>query len=95
MARGDVIVFGVSTTPAMPVDVDFLIKRVAGVAGDSIPEWLGARRELSHLTHIPEGYCIVVGDNAGRSQDSRQLGLVPETSIQAVVSLPARPKVTK
>ena len=75
--RGEVIVFRV------PDDqLAHRIKRVAAVAGDPLPDWLAPT--LPDVSHVPPGHVAVAGDNA-RSQDSRQLGLVPCGDIVGAV----------
>ncbi|WP_406039831.1 S26 family signal peptidase [Micromonospora sp. NBC_00898] len=76
---GDVVVFRRDAGD----DLAHLVKRVAAVAGDSVPA------EFRHTfdgDRVPLGYILVRGDNA-RSLDSRRLGLVSLDSVVAVVVL--------
>ena len=70
-AVGDVIVF-------LPDDRGYRIKRVAAIAGDPVPAWLG--RDPGAC--IPAGHVIVRGDNP-RSEGSRELGYIPLGAIIA------------
>ena len=70
-AVGDVIVF-------LPDDRGYRIKRVAAIAGDPVPAWLG--RDPGAC--IPAGHVIVRGDNP-RSEGSRELGYIPIGAIIA------------
>jgi signal peptidase I len=70
-AVGDVIVF-------LPDDLGYRIKRVAAIAGDPVPAWLG--RDPGAC--IPAGHVIVRGDNP-RSEGSRKLGYIPIGAIIA------------
>ena len=68
---GDVIVF-------LPDERGPRIKRVAAIAGDPVPAWLG--RDAG--ARIPAGHVIVRGDNP-RSEGSRELGYIPIATIVA------------
>ncbi|QVQ52443.1 hypothetical protein J4H86_00855 [Spiractinospora alimapuensis] len=48
-----------------------LIKRVAAVAGDPVPDDV-----ISDRSHVPEGMVALRGDNADASIDSRHYGLI-------------------
>ena len=65
-------------------DVAWRIKRIAAVAGDPVPAWL----ETDHPV-VPAGRVVVVGDNTGHSEDSRQLGYIDTASVAGAV--PHRP----
>lgn len=79
---GDVIVF---RPRSAHTDVAWRIKRVAAVAGDPVPVWLA-----NGDTVVPPGRVVVVGDNAGHSGDSRQLGYIDLATVAGVV--PDRPR---
>ncbi|WP_328453057.1 S26 family signal peptidase [Amycolatopsis sp. NBC_00438] len=78
---GDVIVFRPRHAAG---DVAWRIKRIAAVAGDPVPDWL----ETDHPV-VPAGRVVVVGDNTGHSQDSRQLGYIEISGVAGAV--PDRP----
>lgn len=78
---GDVIVFRPRSTAT---DVAWRIKRIAAIAGDPVPDWLAADHPV-----VPAGRVVVVGDNAGHSEDSRQLGYIDLASVAGAV--PHRP----
>ena len=76
-ARDDVVVF---TAPGRPTEPALLVKRVAAVAGDPAPAWLGAAPD----ERVPEGHVAVSGDT-GRSRDSRHFGYVRADRVTGVV----------
>jgi signal peptidase I len=83
---GDVVVF---RTPdelrdgdsGLESTVDCLVKRVAAVAGDPVPEDM---RDRAGGDLVPPGYLLVRGDNPD-SLDSRRIGLVSLVSVLARV----------
>jgi signal peptidase I len=75
--RHDVVVF---TAPGRPAEPARLVKRVAAVAGDPAPAWLGT----APGERVPAGHVAVSGD-AGRSRDSRHFGYVRADSVTGVV----------
>jgi signal peptidase I len=81
---GDVIVF---RPRSAATDVAWRIKRIAAVAGDPVPAWL----ETDHPV-VPAGRVVVVGDNTGHSEDSRQLGYIDLTTIAGAVPHRAAPE---
>lgn len=80
------------------------VKRGVGVGGDSIvlgdavvvvggrtyDVSLQAAEQLKKYSSVPDTMVFVVGDNPGRSTDSRHYGLVPLTSIRGRVLFPRR-----
>jgi signal peptidase I len=62
---------------ARPGVPDHLVKRVAGVAGDEVPDGAGERRRLG------PGQLYLLGDGHP-SMDSRRLGPFDETAVIAV-----------
>lgn len=76
---GDVVVFRVAPAAnPVPGDPPWRIKRIAAVAGEPVPPWLGEHGR------VPPGHLVVSGDNP-RSQDSRQLGFVAMSTVVGVV----------
>lgn len=63
---------------------EWMIKRVAAVPGDARPAFLPARAAGSGA-FVPAGQLVVLGDNPGRSLDSRQLGYIPAERVLGVV----------
>jgi signal peptidase I len=76
LAVGDVVVFSVPHAG----DLALRIKRVAAIAGEPVPAWVDRLGSI-----VPPAHLVVAGDNPV-SQDSRQLGFVPETAVIAVVT---------
>jgi signal peptidase I len=81
---GDVIVF---RPRSAATDVAWRIKRIAAVAGDPVPAWL----ETDHPV-VPAGRVVVVGDNTGHSEDSRQLGYIDLAAVAGAVPHRAAPE---
>jgi signal peptidase I len=55
----------------------YLIKRVAAVPGDRVPESCRAPTSPRLPEYVPPGSFIMLGDNPRRSYDSRFAGLIP------------------
>ncbi|MFI9591432.1 S26 family signal peptidase [Nonomuraea sp. NPDC052265] len=100
-----VTVEGVSMVPTLRPGQRLLARRAAGVTGDVVVvRGRGglmvkrlAAREGERLPAVlgsgvvPAGRVAVLGDNPGRSADSRQFGLLPASAVVAVVrSAPIR-----
>ena len=81
---GDVIVF---RPRSAATDVAWRIKRIAAVAGDPVPVWLPADHAI-----VPAGHVVVAGDNAGHSEDSRQLGYIDLAAVAGAVPHRAAPE---
>ncbi|KXK58317.1 hypothetical protein AWW66_30465 [Micromonospora rosaria] len=70
----------------------WMIKRVAAVEGDPIPDGLAALLpDGVPWTHVPPGRLVLLGDNRAASMDSRHLGLFPVRRVLGAV-LPGRPR---
>ncbi len=82
---GDVAVFRGPQRPSATGPA-WLVKRVAGVAGEPVPDDL---REMITDHVIPDG-CIVVRGDAARSLGSRQLGYISDRSVLGVVVHPVQ-----
>ncbi|WP_020390317.1 S26 family signal peptidase [Kribbella catacumbae] len=57
-----------------------LVKRAAAVPGDPAPSWLWSAGD----NLVPPDRLVVLGDNASRSQDSRQLGYLPGRAVVGI-----------
>lgn len=85
---GDVVVFRLAEpVPGAP---SMLVKRVAAVAGDPVPESV---RPAVDADVVPPGEFVVLGDN-GQSLDSRKLGLIPLDRLVGRVTRLMRPEQT-
>ncbi|RKH46922.1 S26 family signal peptidase [Corallococcus sicarius] len=88
-ARSDIIVFLLTPEQreamAQGDDPVHRVKRVAAVAGDAVPDWAREALGADEHTRVPPGKVVVSADNAGRSQDSRQLGYIDASTIIGVV----------
>jgi signal peptidase I len=69
---------------------DWMIKRVAAVPGEPLPDGLPAA--IADSAAVPDGTLVVLGDNPPMSLDSRHLGYIPGERLLGVVvrSLRAR-----
>ncbi|GAA1006048.1 MULTISPECIES: S26 family signal peptidase [Nocardiopsidaceae] len=61
---------------------NYLVKRVAAVAGDPLPR--GVAGDEGGGT-VPEGFVVVLGDNRDSSLDSRGFGPVPVSRVVGTV----------
>jgi signal peptidase I len=77
---GDVVVFRVDQP--LPDSPPMLVKRVAAVAGDPVPE---AVRPAVADDVVPDGQFVVLGDSS-HSLDSRKLGLIPVDRLVGTVT---------
>lgn len=84
---GDVIVFRPRSEATKATEVVWRIKRIAAVAGDPVPAWL----ETDHPV-VPADRVVVVGDNTGHSEDSRQLGYIEIVRVAGAVPHRAAPE---
>lgn len=85
---GRVVVFGkprddclVPDGDTPPARVQWTIKRVAALPGDTVPAV--ARRAVGDVGVVPPGMLVVLGDNVG-STDSRTWGFLPATAVLGV-----------
>lgn len=70
--------------PSTPGRIDgrtWMVKRIAAVPGDPVP----ARVASLPGPVVPDGYVLVLGDNADASVDSRRIGYVPVERVLGVV----------
>ena len=64
-------------------DRPWLIKRVAALPGDLVPESVSAA--VDGGTHVPPRQLVLLGDNSGGSLDSRTFGCVPGDLVLGTV----------
>ena len=67
----------------VPDRPNWTIKRVAAVPGETLPDELASLGPV-----VPAGRLAVLGDNRGRSADSRGFGYVSESELLGVVIRP-------
>lgn len=74
--------------PADPSgDGGWYVKRVAAVAGDPVPSWMGARGTRgAGSAGVPDGALVLLGDHPA-SEDSKQWGFCPVDRVYGVVLL--------
>ena len=65
---------------------EWMIKRVAAVPGDPVPDGLSAVGIAGQ--RVPDGKLVVLGDNSARSHDSRALGYIPAERLLGVMVRP-------
>jgi signal peptidase I len=63
----------------------WLLKRVAAVSGDPTPTSAPETRTNILTDSVPNGHLYLLGDNAAKSFDSRQMGFFPVGRVLGVV----------
>jgi signal peptidase I len=81
--RGAVVVLAAPAGGA-PGDPPLLVKRAVAVPGDPVPAGIPVPDRV-----VPPGRLVVLGDNAGRSADSRVVGFIPAADVVGVALRPA------
>jgi signal peptidase I len=80
------------TSPATPAlgEVTWVIKRIAAVPGDAVPE--SVRAAASRADVVPDGMLVVLSDNP-EGNDSRRWGFIPASRVlgPVVLRIPVRP----
>ncbi len=71
-------------------EVTWVIKRIAAVAGDSVPE--SVRQAAARAAIVPDGMLVVLSDNP-EGNDSRRWGFIPASRVlgPVVLRIPAPP----
>jgi signal peptidase I len=64
-----------------PAGSKFLVKRVAALPGDPVPEWV---RKVVADDVVPAGRFVLIGDNTEASFDSREHGFFHADDLHAV-----------
>jgi signal peptidase I len=80
LRRGSVVVLE-RPTPTGPAS-RWIIKRVAALPGDPVPEELVPT--MPDGTVVPPRMLVILGDNPDSSHDSRQIGFVPAERVLGV-----------
>jgi signal peptidase I len=80
---GDIIVFHAPYRTAALGEPHYRIKRIAATAGDPLPPGL---HDPTLPATVSPGHVAVTGD-APNSEDSRHLGLIPQSAIMGRVTL--------
>ena len=95
LRAGLIVVFGHPRDECMAWDIDapparnrWVIKRVAAVPGDMVPDV--ARPAVGGAVVVPPGMLVVLGDNVG-SADSRSWGFLPSADVRGVAVRRLRP----
>jgi signal peptidase I len=68
----------------------WMIKRVVAVPGDPVPRQRVPALASEPAELVPRGRLVLLGDNAGASFDSRQLGYFPAERVLGAVLRPLR-----
>ncbi|MGD0242541.1 MAG: S26 family signal peptidase [Streptosporangiaceae bacterium] len=80
------------TSPATPAlgEVTWVIKRIAAVPGDAVPE--SVRAAASRADVVPDGMLVVLSDNP-EGNDSRRWGFIPASRVlgPVVLRIPVQP----
>jgi signal peptidase I len=67
-----------------PTGHDWLIKRVAALAGEPTPDLVLSADPPGAESVVPAGQLVVLGDNLAVSQDSRELGYIAADRVLGV-----------
>jgi signal peptidase I len=70
-------------------DATWVIKRVAAVPGDAVPE--SVREAASRVAVVPDGMLVVLSDNPD-GNDSRRWGLIPAGRVLGSVVMKISPR---
>ena len=86
---GDVVVLAMDRSPSdLAGDTTptgrWLLKRVAAMAGDPVPDYVAAALPVFAGLRVPPGCLMVLGDNLAHSHDSRHEGAIPADRVRAV-----------
>ncbi|MER5549017.1 S26 family signal peptidase [Streptomyces sp. NPDC002589] len=75
---------GLNRSGHFPEGRQWMIKRVAAIAGDSVPADMTGNGSIDGR-NVPEAHILLLGDNAAVSFDSRHLGFVPMERVLGTV----------
>jgi type IV secretory pathway protease TraF len=67
-----------------------MIKRVAAVPGEPVPEAVWPAVAAIGGQSVPAGSLVVLGDNTADSKDSRTIGYIPADRVLGVMLHPLR-----
>lgn len=69
---------------------EWMIKRVAAVPGEPVPETVWPAVAAIGGQSVPAGSLVVLGDNTANSKDSRAIGYIPADRVLGVMLHPLR-----
>ena len=76
-----VVVANPRDLPSLPDNPPWLVKRAVALPGDPVPAVLGGDGDA----RVPPGKLLILGDNRGRSYDSRRAGYFAAEGLLGVV----------
>jgi signal peptidase I len=74
-------------------DRRWMIKRIAALPGDPLPDGFGSEFIDLSKERVPAGRVVLLGDNSAASLDSRQLGYFPVERVLGVVLHSRQPEL--
>jgi signal peptidase I len=82
VGRGQLVVVAPpADLPPLPDNPPWLVKRAVALPGDPVPPILGGDGDA----RVPPGKLLILGDNRGRSYDSRRAGYFAAEGLLGVV----------
>ncbi|HEU5471041.1 MAG TPA: S26 family signal peptidase [Actinophytocola sp.] len=85
LRAGQVVVLRHPAAPPGDRRGPWLVKRIAALPGNPVPEPVRSSQGWPAGTVVPPGHLVALGDNSGHSYDSRQWGLSTLDDIAGVI----------